>query len=72
MAGPSFNIKKLGLVLGIQYTFGRVNDQYNLAYFSNPVEYDPITKAALQGDITKDMSIKYNEISFFFGLSYGI
>jgi hypothetical protein len=72
MAGPRLNIKKFGIVLGIQYTTGGAKDQYNLVTFSNPVEYDPLTNAALQGEISKDMDINYSEFSFFFGVTYGI
>jgi hypothetical protein len=72
MAGPRLNIKKFGLVLGIQYTTGGAKDQYNLVTFSNPVEYDPLTNAALQGELSKDMDIHYSEVSFFFGVTYGI
>ncbi len=72
MAGPSLQFEKIGLVLGVQYTTGGANDQYNLTTFSNPVEYDPATNAALQGQISKDMNIKYSEVSLFFGITYGI
>lgn len=48
MTGPRLQLEKIGLVLGGQYTTGGASDQYNMATFSNPVEYDPATNFALQ------------------------
>lgn len=70
IAGPRLNVKKFGVVLGIQYTWGREQDMLNVVNFSDPIEYNPITKQALQGIRQKNMEIHYNEISLFFGLSY--
>ena len=72
IAGPRLNLKKFGLVMGVQYTTGWAGDQYNLVSFSKPVEYDPLTNVALQGDLSKDMNIRYSEVSFFFGVTYGL
>jgi hypothetical protein len=70
IAGPRLDVKKFGIVLGIQYTWGREDELLNIANFTNPVEYNPLTNQALQGVRQNNMSIKYNEISLFFGLSY--
>ena len=72
MAGPRVNIKKFGLAIGIQYTTGGGGEQYHLVSFSNPVEYDPLTNTALQGELSKDMNISYSEVNFFFGVTYGL
>ncbi len=72
MAGPRLQLKKIGLVLGVQYTTGKAKDQYNISTFNNPIEYDPVTNIALQGQVARDMEINYTEVSIFFGLTYGI
>lgn len=67
----NFACEKFGIVLGIQYTWGRKNELYNLINFSDPVEYNPATNLALQGTRQNNMKISYNEISLFFGVTYG-
>lgn len=48
MTGPRLQLEKIGLVLRVQFTTGGIRDQYNIATFSNPIEYHPITNVALQ------------------------
>ena len=71
IAGPRLDVKRFGIVLGIQYTWGRQKDLYNIANFSDPFEYIPETNQALQGVRQKNMNVIYNEISLFFGVTYG-
>jgi len=71
IAGPRQRVKKFDLVLGIQYTWGRESDLYNFTNFSEPVEYIPATNQSLQGIRQNNMNINYNEISLFFGATYG-
>ena len=70
--GPSFKVKKFGVVLGVQYTRGRNKDLYNLAFFNEPIEYNPETNQSLQGVRQQNMNLRYNEISIFFGITYGL
>ncbi len=72
IVGPSLSVKKFGFVLGIQYTWGRESDLYYMANLSDPVEYIPETKQSLQGSRQNNMKLSYNEISIFFGITYGI
>ena len=71
IAGPSVSVKKFGFVLGIHYTWARKKNVYNMANFTDPIEYNPVTKLSLLGERSNNMSINYNEISFFLGISYG-
>lgn len=71
IAGPRLDVKKFGFVLGIQYTWGREENLYNMSNFSEPVEYNPVSEVALQGVRSNNMSVSYNEISLFFGVTYG-
>lgn len=72
IVGPRLDVKKFGLVLGIQYTWGRKSELFNFANFSNPVEYNQLTNRSLQGVRQNNMKISYNEISLFFGITYGL
>ena len=71
IVGPSFQIKSFGVILGIQYTWGRQKDIYNIASFIDPIEYIQETNLSLQGTRQNNMTLSYNEVSFFFGLTYG-
>jgi hypothetical protein len=71
IAGPRLDVKKFGFVLGLQYSWGREENLYNILNLSEPVEYNPETGLALQGVRSNNMSVSYNEFSFFFGISYG-
>jgi len=70
VAGPSVTFKRVGIILGIQFTMGRKKDIYQLFNLTDPVEYDPITHLSLQGPYQNTMNLKYNEISIFFGITY--
>ena len=70
--GPSFKVKRFGVVLGVQYTRGRNKNLYNLAFFTDPVEYNPDNRQSLQGSRQQNMNLRYNEISVFFGVTYGL
>ena len=72
IVGPSFSVKRFGVVLGVQYTQGRNKNLYNLAFFNDPVEYNPSTRQSLQGVREQNMNLRYNEISIFFGITYGL
>jgi hypothetical protein len=71
IVGPSFQIKTFGVILGIQYTWGRNKEVSNITSFVDPVEYNPQINLSLQGDLENSMRISYNEISIFFGVTYG-
>jgi hypothetical protein len=71
IVGPSLSVKKFGIVLGIQYTWGRADNLYNMANLSEAVEFNPETNQALQGVRQENMKLSYNEISIFFGVTYG-
>lgn len=70
IVGPSFTIKSFGIITGVQYSWGREDGLKSIADFIDPIEYDPVTRQSLQGVRSYNMTIKYNEISLFFGLTY--
>ena len=71
IAGPNLEVQKFVIVLGIQYTWGRQKDLYNFINLSDPVEYNAEKNLALQGERQANMSVNYNEVSVFFGVTYG-
>jgi hypothetical protein len=72
IAGPVLRLENFGIILGIQYTWGRKRDLYNITNLTNAIEYNPETELALQGERQPNMSFTYNEISVFFGITYGL
>lgn len=71
IAGPRLDVKRFGIVLGIQYTWGRQDNLYNMVNFADAVEYNPVTGQSLQGVRQQNMKLSYNEFSLFFGVTYG-
>ncbi|MCU0370437.1 MAG: hypothetical protein MUC31_03390, partial [Bacteroidales bacterium] len=67
--GLSWNILGQDLITGFEYTIGRNKNMQQQANLSDPVEYDPDTKLALQGDLTYDMVPFVNSISLYLGAS---
>jgi hypothetical protein len=68
--GLSWNIFGQDLITGFEYTVGRNKDQRQIASLSDPVEYNPVDKLALQGQFSNTMKSVYNSISIYFGASF--
>jgi len=66
------NITILGqdLIAGLQYSFGNENGQKELINLSEPIEFNTIENAALQGARENNMNIFYNELSLYFGATF--
>ncbi len=69
-AGLSWNIKGQNFITGLQYTVGRTGDQRQLVNLSDPVEWNEVEQAPLQGTRSDDMTTIYNAISLYFGASF--
>ena len=67
--GPVLTIKRIQVVTGIQYTFGRNQDIDQIVNFSDPVEYNSLTGQALEGIRLSNASASINELALFFGAS---
>jgi len=65
--GPVLTIKRFEVVTGLQYTLGRNNDMLQVVNYSDPVEYNPITRQALEGIRQNSATARINELAFFFG-----
>jgi hypothetical protein len=69
-AGIELKLKKIDLLSGFQYSFGRENNIPYLVNMSDPKEYILSTGQSLQGLRESNMSISFNEFSLFFGFTY--
>ncbi len=68
-AGPVLTIKdKFEVITGLQYTFARKNGFDQVINYSDPEEFIPDTKQALEGIRQQTASASLNEFAFFFGL----
>jgi hypothetical protein len=70
-AGGAFVIQeKFEIIGGFQFTKGGLENVNQLANFSDPVEYNPLTNQSLQGGIMPVMEVNYFALSLFFGFTY--
>jgi len=65
--GPVLTIKRFQVITGLQYSMGRNNDMQQVVNYSDPVEYNPITRQALEGLRQNTATARVNELAFFFG-----
>jgi hypothetical protein len=70
-AGLRFSIKKHQFFSGIQYSYGHKRNQLQLVNFSDPVEYNTVEQAPLQGARDNSMQFSHNAVSLFIGASLG-
>jgi len=68
--GLSWNVLGQDIITGFEYTVGRNKDQQQIANLSDPVEYIPADKLALQGELTNDMIPLFNALSIYLGASF--
>ena len=67
--GPVWKFQRYKIVSGMQYTFGRNKNSYQIVNFANPVEYDPSSDQSLLGVGKTNAEAALNELAFFFGIS---
>lgn len=68
--GLSWEIKGQNFITGLQYTVGKTKDRKQLVNLSDPVEYNTVEMAPLQGNRENTMVTLYNAISLYFGASF--
>jgi len=71
--GLTLRVLGQDLIVGLQYSFGFQGNQKQLINLSDPVEFNHIENAALQGTRKNNMSSMRNSLSFYFGatLNFG-
>lgn len=65
--GGQLTIFKINIIAGLQYSYGRNKNQLQLINMADPVEYNTVENAPLQGTRENTMILNYNKISLFFG-----
>ena len=68
--GISLKIRGQDLIAGLQYTIGREKNQTQFVNLSDPVEYNYIEKAPLQGTRQDNMTSLLNSLSLYFGATF--
>jgi len=66
-AGVKFSLKKQRFIAGGDFAFGYRLNNKQIANFSDPVEYDPVSGRALQGPLTNTMDMYYFGFSIYVG-----
>ena len=67
--GPELKLRKVRLVAGVQYSFGRSKDILQVVNYSDPIEYNPVSEQSLQGARQNSSNVAFDEISLFLGLT---
>ncbi len=67
--GPVLKLRKVQLVAGVQYSFGRNKDILQIVNYSDPMEYNPVSKQSLEGVRQNNSKIAFDEFSLFLGLT---
>jgi hypothetical protein len=68
--GLGFNFKRGSIILGMQFSHGRENDQQQIVNLTEPVEYINDSVMPLTGEIHNNVKIRYNDISVYFGFMF--
>ncbi|MEZ5083526.1 MAG: hypothetical protein R2750_08760 [Bacteroidales bacterium] len=68
--GLAWRIKGQDLITGLQYTIGRNKNQTQYYNLSDPVEYNLVEMAPLQGTRQNTMNSLWNSLSFYFGATF--
>jgi hypothetical protein len=68
--GLGSTFKRGSIILGMQFSHGRANDQKQIVNITEPVEYISDSQMPLTGEIQDNVKIRYNEISVYFGFMF--
>jgi hypothetical protein len=68
--GVSSKVLGQDVMAGLQYTLGQQNNVKQFINLSDPVEYDPENRTALQGERQNSMTTVLNSISLYFGATF--
>jgi hypothetical protein len=68
--GLGHKFKNGSIILGMQFTHGRANDQRQIVNLTDPVEYISEMHMPLTGKQNKNVDIRYNDIMIYFGFVF--
>jgi hypothetical protein len=68
--GLGYGFKRGSIILGMQFSHGRANDQPQVINLTDPVEYISDAQLPLTGPINYNVKIRYNDIMIYFGFVF--
>jgi hypothetical protein len=68
--GLGYGFKRGSIILGMQFSHGRANDQSQVVNLTNPVEYIDDNQMPLTGPINQNVKIRYNDVMVYFGFVF--
>jgi hypothetical protein len=68
--GLGYGFKRGSIILGMQFSHGRANDQRQIVNLTEPVEYISDAQLPLTGPIEQNVQIRYNDIMVYFGFVF--
>jgi hypothetical protein len=68
--GLGYEFKRGSIILGMQFSHGRANDQRQVVNITQPVEYIGETQMPLTGLVSYNAQIRYNDIMVYFGFVF--
>ena len=68
--GGLLNLKGHRIFAGLQYSIAIERNNLQIINLSDPVEYNQVENAALQGTRQDNMNLSYHSLSFFFGATF--
>jgi hypothetical protein len=68
--GLGYGFKRGSIILGMQFTHGRANDQRQIVNLTEPVEYIDDAQLPLTGPINHNVQIRYNDVMIYFGFVF--
>jgi hypothetical protein len=68
--GLAYGFKRGSIILGMQFSHGRANDQRQIVNLTEPVEYISESQMPLTGTVNRNVQIRYNDIMIYFGFTF--
>lgn len=69
-SGLGFDFDRGSITIGMQYSYGRANQQRQIVNLTNPVEYITDEILPLTGYPTNEVTIRYNDLSIYCGFIF--
>lgn len=69
-SGLGYGFKRGSIILGMQFSHGRANDQRQIVNLTDPVEYISDAQLPLTGPINQNVKIRYNDVLVYFGFVF--
>ena len=68
--GLGYGFKRGSIILGMQLSHGRANDQRQVVNLTDPVEYISDSQLPLTGPVNRNVQIRYYDVMIYFGFVF--